>query len=137
MMGTRTLAPFAVVAASIAPLAGNAVAADEPAKRPNCAFLELLGFAYVDDLTAVLEYGNRTGAPPERKVWFKVTFGNSCPRLKRARFVEMDTGFCPRLGDVLKFSRTPFANDDHDRDSCMINTAEEIPVGSKVLPKPD
>lgn len=126
-----------VVAAVVVALAGLAVAADEPTKRTNCAFLDLNGFAYVDDHTAVLEYGNRTGAPAERKAWFKVTFSNSCPRLKRARFVEMKTGDCPKLGDVLKFSRLPFADDDHDNDSCRISTAEEIPVGSKVLPTPN
>jgi hypothetical protein len=119
-----------------AALAGIAVAADEPANRTNCTFMKLNGFAFVDDHTAVLEYGHRTGAPAELRAWFKVTFGNSCPRLKRARFVEMRTRDCPKQGDVLKFSRTPFENDDHDNDSCRIDTAEEIPVGSKVLPTP-
>lgn len=126
-----------LVAALVVALAGAADAADEPAKLPNCTFLELNGFAYVDDHTAVLEYGNRTGAPPELRLWFKVTFSNACPRLKRARFVEMKTADCPKLGDVLKFSRRPFADDDHDNDSCRISTAEEIPVGSKVLPTPN
>ncbi len=126
---------FAAVVAS-ALFAGVSVAADDPAKPTNCAFLELLGFSYVDDHTAVLEYGYRTRAPAHLKHWFKVTFGNSCPRLKRARFVQISDGGCPKLGDVLKFSRWPFADDDHDRDSCRIATAEEIPVGSKVLPTP-
>jgi len=127
---------FAIAATAVAGFVGISIAAEEPPKPPNCAFVELQGFAFVDDHTAVLEYGHRTGAPADLRLWFKVTFANSCPRLKRARFVTMKTRDCPKLGDVLKFSRTPFADDDHDNDSCRIDTAEEIPVGSKVLPTP-
>lgn len=128
---------FAVVVAAVGAFVGISVAAEDSPKRPNCTFMDLQGFAFVDDHTAVLEYGHRTGAPPPLKLWFKVTFTNSCPRLKRARFVDMKTRDCPKLGDVLKFSRTPFADNDHDRDSCRIQTAVEIPVGSKVLPAPN
>ena len=133
MIGVLFLRLVVVVAAVVA-VGGISVAAEEPAKPANCAFMELNGFAFVDDHTAVLEYGHRTGAPAPLKLWFKVTFGNSCPRLKRAHFVKINGGGCPKLGDVLKFSRRPFSDDDHDNDSCRIATAEEIPVGSKVLP---
>jgi hypothetical protein len=136
MMGRALFLRFAGVLTAVATLVGISIASEEPPKRPNCTFMDLQGFAFVDDHTAVLEYGHRTGAPAPFKLWFKVTFANRCPHLKRARFVEMKTRDCPKLGDVLKFSRKPFADDDHDNDSCRINTAEEIPVGSKVLPTP-
>ena len=134
MMRCALIFRFAVIVTAVAGYIENSIAAEEPLKRPNCAFIKLNGFAFVDDHTAVLEYANQDAAPAERRLWFKVTFANSCPRLKQARFVDMKTGDCPKLGDVLKFSSRPFAGDDND--SCRIDTAEQIPVGSRVLPKP-
>lgn len=118
-----------LVCASLAAISGGARAEEDPAKRPNCEFYSFNGHAVLDDRTAVLEFSKRMYAPPENKLWFKVTFKNSCADLKRANFVNIETTGCPRPGDVLYFSHRPKPRKKEDYDSCMIDKVEQVPVG--------
>lgn len=114
--------------------AGGARGAEEPAKKnPDCPFLELNGISVIDDRTAILDMSTRVNAAPQNRRWFKVTFRSNCRRLKGSHFFTLESAGCPRRGDVVVFSRRPFADED-ETDRCTIETAEEIPV--QVTPQP-
>lgn len=100
--------------------------AEEKAKNPDCAFLQLNGVSVIDERSAILEMSANLNAPKNRR-WFKATFTSNFRRLKGSHFFELMSAGCPRRGDVIVFSRRPNASED-DQDSCTIDQAEEVPV---------
>lgn len=114
------LATVGIVSADTPP------AAEEKAKNPDCAFLQLNGVAALDERSAILEMSANLNSPKSRR-WFKVTFVSNCRRLKGSHFFHLRSAGCPRHGDVIVFSRRPNASED-DHDWCTIDQSEEVPV---------